>query len=219
MSNIDTSVAYLENFVPESPWSDFPSVPPIPSVRPHFVAAASLAASIATSFLVAGCQTAPVAEVDPDLVGTTTLRLEIATPNDAGKQMKIAVVQSPDAWLKATGWTAARSVSVTPPLTIVEFDDLPLRPTAISVFIDVDENDDLARGLFGIPSEPYGFSNNLTVLFGPPRFSDATIELVPPSTTTSIKIRKLSSQRDVSAPGGDHGRMAMSNEARAGVAH
>ena len=179
--------------MPESPWSDFSSVPPIPSVRPHFVAAASLVASIATSFLVAGCQTAPVAEVDPDLVGTTTLRLEIATPNDAGKQMKIAVVQSPDAW--------------------------PLRPTAIPVFIDVDENDDLARGLFGIPSEPYGFSNNLTVLFGPPRFSDATIELVPPSTTTSIKIRKLSSQRDVSAPGGDHGRMAMSNEARAGVAH
>ena len=217
MSSIDTSVAYLENFVPESPWSEFPSVPPIRSVRSHFVTAASLAASIAISFLVAGCQTAPVVEVDVESVGTTTLRLEIATPSDAGKQMKIAVVQSPDAWLKPTGWTAARSVSVTSPMTIVEFDDLPVRPTAVSVFIDVDENDDLARGLFGIPNEPYGFSNNVTVLFGPPRFSDATIELVPPLTTMSIKIRKLSSQREAGESGGDHGWMAMSHEAQAGV--
>lgn len=217
MLNIDTSVACLENFVPESPWNELSSVPPTCSGRHRFAGSATLATAFAASLLAAGCQAPPAVEAAPGIFETTTLRIELATPNDAGKQMKVAVVQSPDGWLKSTGWAAARSVPVTPPLTIVEFEDLPARPTAISVFIDVDEDDNLARGAFGIPSEPYGFSNNVTVLFGPPRFGDATIELLPPLTITSIRIRNLSSRSDDSAAGSGRGRETMPDGIQVGV--
>ncbi|MDG2021747.1 MAG: DUF2141 domain-containing protein [Phycisphaerales bacterium] len=178
-----------------SPWSESPDIPSVRSARGRFAAPLGLAVAAA---LVAGCQSPPVVEPDADSFETTTLRIEFETPNDADKQMKVAVVQSPDGWLKSTGWAAARSISVTPPLTVVEFENLPARPTAISVFIDVDEDNDLGRGAFGIPIEPYGFSNNVTVLFGPPRFGDATIELVPPLTTARIRIRSLSKGSDAS---------------------
>lgn len=204
--------------MPESPWNERSSVPPTCSGRHRFAGSATLATAFVASLLAAGCQAPPAVEADPGIFETTTLRIELATPNDAGKQMKVAVVQSPDGWLKSTGWAAARSVPVTPPLTIVEFEDLPARPTAISVFIDVDEDDNLARGAFGIPSEPYGFSNNVTVLFGPPRFGDATIELLPPLTITSIRIRNLSSRRDDSAAGSGRGRETMPDGIRVGVA-
>jgi uncharacterized protein (DUF2141 family) len=147
--------------------------------------------------LVVGCQQGP--ETTAEVTGTSgeserpvemaTLRIELATPGHAGKKLFLAAAQTPDGWLKATGWTAAKSAVVTPPTTVVEFESIPARPTAISAFIDVDEDEELARGLFGIPTEPWGFSNNLTPFFGAPRFEDAVIDVRAPSTVTNIRIR------------------------------
>lgn len=194
------------------PWSESPEASSVRSARRRVVAPLTLALVAA---LVSGCQSPPVVEPITESLETTTLRIEFETPNDADKQMKVAVVQSRDGWLKPTGWAAARSIPVTPPLTVVEFEDLPVRPTAISVFIDVDEDNDLGRGAFGIPIEPYGFSNNVTVLFGPPRFGDATIELTPPLTTARIRIRGLSKGSDASDLDGRPQRLTMSDRTAA----
>lgn len=146
-----------------------------------------------------GCQQGPErtaevtevsAEAEPDRpVEFATLRIELATPGHAGKKLFLAAAQTPDGWLKATGWTAATSAVVTPPITVIEFESIPARPTAISAFIDVDVDEELDRGLFGIPTEPWGFSNDLTPFFGAPRFKDAIIDVEAPSTVTTIRIR------------------------------
>ena len=47
------------------------------------------------------------------------------------------------------------------------------QPVAIAVFQDIDGNGTLSKNQIGIPTEPYGFSNNARGLLGPPSFSDA----------------------------------------------
>ena len=48
---------------------------------------------------------------------------------------------------------------------------------ALSVIHDADLNNKLNTGLFGIPTEHVGFSNNPVSRFGPPSFEEASFEL------------------------------------------
>ena len=49
------------------------------------------------------------------------------------------------------------------------------------------ENHDFDQGIFGIPLEDYGFSNDARVFFGPPSFDDAAFELLEPKTKITIR--------------------------------
>lgn len=53
---------------------------------------------------------------------------------------------------------------------------LPLGEYAVSIFHDVNNDNDLNTNLLGIPKEPYGFSNNSRSAFGPPDFEAATFD-------------------------------------------
>lgn len=55
----------------------------------------------------------------------------------------------------------------------VTFEGVENGTYAISVFHDENGNGKLDTGMFGIPSEPVGTSNNATGFFGPPEFDDA----------------------------------------------
>ena len=48
---------------------------------------------------------------------------------------------------------------------------------AVSIVYDEDSNGKLNTGLFGIPTEPVGVSNNAKGRFGPPSYEDAAFEL------------------------------------------
>lgn len=51
--------------------------------------------------------------------------------------------------------------------------DLPSGEYAMALFHDVNGNDVVDKNLLGIPTEPYGFSNNARGRFGPPKFNAA----------------------------------------------
>ena len=51
------------------------------------------------------------------------------------------------------------------------------QPFAIAVFQDIDGNGKLSKNGIGIPTEPYGFSNNARGLLGPPAFSQAVFTM------------------------------------------
>ena len=51
--------------------------------------------------------------------------------------------------------------------------ELPLGEYAISVYQDLDKNGKLDTNMFGVPTEPIGFSNNAAVRFGPPKYESA----------------------------------------------
>jgi len=72
----------------------------------------------------------------------------------------------------------------------IKFDDLLAGAYGIAVYHDENENDEFDQGLFGIPLEDYGFSNNAPVFFGPPSFDEAKFEVKEPSASISIDISK-----------------------------
>ena len=57
---------------------------------------------------------------------------------------------------------------------------------AVRLYQDVNDNRQLDSGLFGIPSEPYGFSNNPKARFGPPKL--ATMLMMVPETGHAVTI-------------------------------
>ncbi len=54
---------------------------------------------------------------------------------------------------------------------------LPPGTYALGLFHDLNGNGVLDKNLFGIPKEPYGFSNNARGRLGPPSFEDAAISV------------------------------------------
>ena len=48
---------------------------------------------------------------------------------------------------------------------------------AVSVYHDENSNGELDANFIGIPSEPYGFSNNAKGMFGPPSYEDCLFKI------------------------------------------
>lgn len=59
---------------------------------------------------------------------------------------------------------------------------------AILVYVDINQNGELDKNLFGIPKEPYGFSNNARGSFGPPSFMAVSIQITE-DTRLPINLR------------------------------
>ncbi len=79
-------------------------------------------------------------------------------------------------------------VDVSGQSAIVTFKDLPAGEYAISLFHDVDADGELDSGFMGIPKEPYGFSNNAPVRFGPAKW-DAAKFTVNGQTAQAITLK------------------------------
>jgi uncharacterized protein (DUF2141 family) len=61
---------------------------------------------------------------------------------------------------------------------------------AISCFHDVNDNGKLDTNLLGIPSEPYGFSNNARPKFRAPNWSETKFEVKTGGSRISIRLEK-----------------------------
>ena len=59
---------------------------------------------------------------------------------------------------------------------------------ALRIMHDVDGDEELDTNLLGMPSEPWGTSNNAKGSFGPPKWEDARFELGASSLTQNIQL-------------------------------
>lgn len=59
---------------------------------------------------------------------------------------------------------------------------------AVAVFQDVNQNGQLDKKAFGIPKEPYGFSNNFRPRFSGPEFNDCRVRVENTGKTILIKL-------------------------------
>lgn len=64
--------------------------------------------------------------------------------------------------------------------------DLPEGNYAIAIYQDINDNKKLDKGLFGIPTEPYGLSNNFRPRFSAPSFNDCKFKIAQQTTTTIL---------------------------------
>jgi uncharacterized protein (DUF2141 family) len=79
-------------------------------------------------------------------------------------------------------------VSATGDAVTATFNGLAPGQYAIRAFHDVDGDGKMGANPFGIPTEPYAFSNNAAGVMGPPKWSAAAFEVKAGANTHAIKI-------------------------------
>lgn len=87
----------------------------------------------------------------------------------------ISIFNSSDSFLKS-GITS-RKVEVKGKKVEIVFENLPKGKYAASLFLDENNNGKMDTGMFGIPKEKYGFSNNAKGIMGPPKYEDCIFEI------------------------------------------
>lgn len=91
-------------------------------------------------------------------------------------KIKLALYDHEDRFLKtAVTWG---DLAIVDHSLVYSFKGLKQGIYAVSIFQDENENGKLDANFFGIPTEPYGFSNNAKGMFGPPSFKDCQFEIV-----------------------------------------
>jgi len=85
--------------------------------------------------------------------------------------------------------TQGRRVKAMALKAVVVFKDLPPGRYAVSAYHDANENKELDRGMFGIPKERYGFSQEARGVAGPPEFRDAAFVLPAEGARISVRVR------------------------------
>ena len=128
--------------------------------------------------LLAGAATGLAAELRVDVTGLRT----------AEGGVHVAVYALPERFPKSDGMLAEAIVRAKATGVQAVFTELPAGAYAIAAFHDENGNRKFDQGLFGIPLEGYGFSNNATVLLGPPAFAEAAIKVPPDGTRITIPI-------------------------------
>jgi uncharacterized protein (DUF2141 family) len=81
-----------------------------------------------------------------------------------------------------------QTVSVSAETTRITFEEVPVGDYALKVFHDEDADGALDTNVLGIPSEPYGFSNNASDPFSAPEWSETRFALPYGRMTQSISL-------------------------------
>ena len=72
-------------------------------------------------------------------------------------------------------------------VVVIEFEKVPDGIYAVSVIHDENSNGDLDANFVGMPTEPYGFSNDARGMFGPASFNESKFSLSG-NKTIEIKV-------------------------------
>lgn len=73
-------------------------------------------------------------------------------------------------------------------IKVFNFKNIKAGTYAISILLDEDGNENLSTGLFGIPKEQYGFSNNIYPAMRPANFKEASFK-VDGNETFTIRLK------------------------------
>lgn len=67
--------------------------------------------------------------------------------------------------------------------------EIPAGAYGIKMFHDVDGDGKMGMNPFGMPTEPFAFSNNAPAQFGPAKWEAAKFEVAAPATAHSVKLQ------------------------------
>lgn len=146
------------------------------------LASTLLAMALAAAQLPAAAQTQGAA---------ATLTLEVREVRDGRGPVMVALFDSEARWRGSeTGAVRTARVEASAGAVRVSFANLSPGQYAIRLFQDIDANGELNTSLLGIPSEPYGFSNNAPVRFGPPSWSEARFSVQPGVASHAVTLTR-----------------------------
>ena len=103
-------------------------------------------------------------------------------------QIKIALFNSSETWLGDHPVYNA-TVEVDSKVVTWKISDIPYGDYGIALFHDENKNGKMDKNFLGIPQEPYGFSNNMRVTFGPPSWDKSKFVVKSAITELSIEVK------------------------------
>ncbi|MEM7476903.1 MAG: DUF2141 domain-containing protein [Planctomycetota bacterium] len=101
--------------------------------------------------------------------------LHITGVQSGGGPVRIAIFAANDSFPDHATASFKEAVEATEPSVDFVVANKPEGSYAIAVYQDLNGDGQLNRGSFGIPLEPYGFSNNAKGTMGPPRYQAAAV--------------------------------------------
>ncbi len=114
------------------------------------------------------------------------LQVEVQGLNEIKGDVMVAVFNQKGQWLKQA--LHSKKVGASQLSLTVQFENLPDGDYAVSVFHDLNSNGRLDSNVIGIPTEPYGFSNDAAGNFGPPSFDAAKVTLTQDKKVISVRL-------------------------------
>lgn len=106
---------------------------------------------------------------------SNTLSVKIKKLKNTDGKLQVTLFDSEGNWLN-NGEMQVVSVDNKSEV-IVTFENVTPGTYAVSVVHDENNNGEMDTGLFGIPTEDYGFSNDAKGSFGPASFEDSKFEI------------------------------------------
>lgn len=105
--------------------------------------------------------------------------------------MNVGVYRDDGTWLTGDNIAYTRVVPISDDAGTmsITLDELPVGEYAVSLYQDVNADSSLAQGSLGIPTEPWGMSNDAIGIAAPATFEQAAFYLHPPKTTIDIRLR------------------------------
>jgi uncharacterized protein (DUF2141 family) len=116
----------------------------------------------------------------------SALVVRVAVGEIAGK-VRVAVFASEEAWLEEAAH--AKIVDVDAATVEVTFDGVAPGDYGVAIVHDSNGNGKQDRNFIGIPTEPYGFSNNPARRFGPAKWEDARFVVDGARKTIEVQVQ------------------------------
>ncbi len=114
------------------------------------------------------------------------LTVEVSGLTQAKGDVQVALFDQQGQWLRKA--VTSKKIAAAEGKVQIVFENLADGEYGLSVFHDLNGNGKLDMNMIGIPTEPYGFSNDAAGSFGPPSFTDAKIKLEQDKKTISIRL-------------------------------
>lgn len=127
---------------------------------------------------------------NPDTGNLTVLISNVKAPKG---EVAIAIYKNQETFLvkKQQAFLKRGTVSSTGTVSM-QFTNLPHGDYAIAIYHDVNNNKELDKNMLGIPSEPYGFSNNIVPTFRVPTFDEARFSFRETASSMTIRLQSWS---------------------------
>jgi uncharacterized protein (DUF2141 family) len=104
---------------------------------------------------------------------TGTLLILVKGFKNMEGQLMVGLFNSEGQFMSKTPYKGA-IVKISANEELIRFENLPYGDYAVSVLHDINSNGEMDKNFLGIPTDGYGFSNNVMGKFGPPEWLQAS---------------------------------------------
>ncbi len=142
-------------------------------------------------FLLSILFQAGIVSINMDISEGPEVILQIAELEVAKGSLRVAVFDSEENFLNAEQAVYKKAFKVTSnERTEIKLKGLKTGYYAIAIFHDINDNEELDCNFFGIPREPYAFSNDAGGKWKKPSFSNARVFVKEDGVAVPLKLQR-----------------------------